>query len=135
MTLYSKNDIIDSKYEVLFTIHVTTNGVSYRVKSLFDGKLYMLKIYIKERLKPFHFEKDGSLKEAKIHGSVNHENISTFIEVKEIFEFNQNLIYYVVSFISGETLKERIDRDSIPSLPTTFNLIEKTSIAIDYLVS
>jgi transitional endoplasmic reticulum ATPase len=135
MTLFSKNDIIDAKYEVLFTIHQTTYGVSYRVKSLIDGKLYMLKIYVKEKLKSNHFLNDGSLKEANLHSKIDHKNISKFIELKEYNHFDKDLIYYVVNFISGETLKERIDRDSTPSLVTALSIIEKISLAVDDLIN
>ena len=57
--LFSAREHIDGKYEVLFPIHQTTYGESYRVKSLEDGKLYMLKLYAKDKLKGFHFNEEG----------------------------------------------------------------------------
>ena len=48
--MFKKNDIINNKFEVLFSIQTTTFGSSYRVKGIEDGKIYMLKIYEKENL-------------------------------------------------------------------------------------
>ena len=61
VSLFSKSDLINQKYEVLFSIHQTTYGESYRVKSIEDGKLYMLKIYAKNKLKKFHYNSEGLL--------------------------------------------------------------------------
>ena len=63
--MFVKNDIIHEKFKVLFPIHNTTYGSSYRVQGLEDGNLYMLKIYEKERLQPWHYNKDGGLIELK----------------------------------------------------------------------
>ena len=39
MNYFNKKDIIDQKYEILFFIHQTTYGWSYRVKGLENGKI------------------------------------------------------------------------------------------------
>lgn len=133
MQLFSKKDIIDNKYEVLFPIHETTYGESYRVKDLHEGKLYMLKFYDKDKLSEFHFNDQSELVEADIHCRITHENIVQFKECKNITISNKEYSYYVVHFISGETLKERIDRDGIPSYLTCMNIFEKIGNAVSYL--
>ena len=59
--MFKKNDIINDKFEVLFPIQSTTFGSSYRVKGKEDGKIYMLKIYEKEKLHDWHFNEKGGL--------------------------------------------------------------------------
>ncbi len=133
MQLFSKKDIIDQRYEVLFPIHKTTYGESYRVKNIEDGLLYMLKLYLKSELKDYHFDTNNDLLEAKIHSSLSHKNIVKYKEHNEIEISGKTYLYYVVHFVSGETLKERIDRDGIPSFLTCMNIIEKIGEAIKYL--
>lgn len=135
MDFFYKNDIIDSKFEVLFAIHKTTYGESYRVKELTSGKLYMLKVYVKEQLNPQHYDHDGMLKESAIHMGIDHPNISKFHSIQEIQKNGKSLFYYVVDFISGETLKERVDRDSTPTYQTALHIMEKVIDAVNYLGS
>lgn len=131
--LFSKKEHIDSKYEVLFPIHQTTYGESYRVKNLADGKLYMLKLYAKDKLKEFHFNEEGYLREAYLHSNLDHNNIVRYIEHSNLTISGADYIYYVVNFISGETLKERIDREGPPSYLTCMNIMEKIGEALSYL--
>lgn len=133
--LFSKEEVINGSYEVLFPIHKTTLGESYRVKRIVDGSLYMLKIYFIEKMKPTHFDSQNFLIEAKIHSQTNHPNICKFIEHGEIFAKNQRLIYYVVKFISGETLNERMNREGINSFITCLEIIEQIGDAVNYLHS
>ena len=82
--LFSARENIDGKYEVLFPIHQTTYGESYRVKNLEDGKLYMLKLYAKDKLKEFHFNEEGILREAYLHSNLDHNNIVRYVEHKNL---------------------------------------------------
>ena len=101
MNYFNKKDIIDNKYEILFFIHQTTYGWSYRVKGKEDGKIYMLKVYQKNKLLSHHFTEDGDLLEASIHKGLDHPNLSRYVEHKTITKNGVELIYYVVGFISG----------------------------------
>ena len=131
--LFSKKEHIDDKYEVLFPIHQTTYGESYRVKNLEDGKLYMLKLYAKNKLKEFHYNEDNVLREAFLHSNLEHNNVVRYIEHKDISISGVDYVYYVVNFISGETLKERVDREGPPSYLTCMNIMEKMGEALTYL--
>ena len=133
--MFVKNDIIHEKFKVLFPIHNTTYGSSYRVQGLEDGNIYMLKIYEKERLQPWHYNEDGGLIEAEIHKSLNHENISKFVSCESTTFQNQELFIYVVKFISGETLQERIDREGPANVAFATSLIKKVIGAVSYLHS
>ena len=135
MQLFSKKEYIDNKYQVLFPIHKTTYGESYRVKGLDDGKLYMLKIYAKNKLNKNHFNKENVLREAALHSNIEHENIVRYVEHQDFSKSGIDYIYYVVNFISGETLKERVDREGPPSYLTCMNIMEKIGKALKYLHS
>ena len=133
MSYFSKKDIIDSKYEVLFFIHETTYGCSFRVKSKNDGKIYMLKVYQKDKLLPLHFTNNGDLLEANIHAGLNHPNLSRYIEHKTISHNGIEIIYYVVGFISGETLQERINREGPLNQAFAVNFFSGVLDAVNYL--
>ena len=133
MSYFNKKDVIDSKYEVLFFIHQTTYGCSYRVKSKNDGKIYMLKIYEKDKLLPLHFTDEGDLLEANLHRRINHPNLSEYIEHKTITHNDVEIIYYVVGFISGETLQERINREGPPNPSFAIDFFSGVLDAVEYL--
>jgi transitional endoplasmic reticulum ATPase len=133
--MFKKNDIINNKFEVLFSIQTTTFGSSYRVKGIEDGKIYMLKVYEKEKLNDWHFNEKGDLIEAEIHQQIDHPNISKFVACELISFQEQDLYIYVVEFISGETLQERIDREGNPNPSFATNLMKKIMSAVSYLHS
>ncbi len=133
--MFKKNDVINDKFEVLFPIQTTTFGSSYRVKGREDGKIYMLKIYEREKLNDWHFNENGELIEAEIHQQIDHQNISKFVLCELINFQGQDLYIYVVEFISGETLQERIDREGNPNSTFASNLMKKIMSAVSYLHS
>ena len=133
--MFKKNDIINNKFEVLFSIQTTTFGSSYRVKGIEDGKIYMLKVYEKEKLNDWHFNEKGDLIEAEIHQQIDHPNISKFVACELISFQEQDLYIYVVEFISGETLQERIDREGNPNPSFATNMMKKIMSAVSYLHS
>ncbi len=135
MNYFKKKDVIDGKYEVLFFIHQTTYGWSYRVKGVEDGRIYMLKVYQKDKLLPQHFTENGDLLEADIHKGLNHPNLSKYIEHKSITHNGDKLIYYVVDFISGETLQERMDREGKPNQAFALLFFSELLDAVSYLHS
>lgn len=135
MNYFNKKDIIDNKYEILFFIHQTTYGWSYRVKGKEDGKIYMLKVYQKNKLLSHHFTEDGDLLEANIHKGLDHPNLSRYVEHKTITKNGVELIYYVVGFISGETLQDRIDREGEPNNAFAVRFFSGVLDAVSYLHS
>lgn len=135
MNYFNKKDIIDNKYQILFFIHQTTYGWSYRVKGKEDGKIYMLKVYQKNKLLSHHFTENGDLLEANIHKGLEHPNLSKYIEHKTITKNGVELIYYVVGFISGETLQDRIDREGEPNYAFAIRFFSEILDAVSYLHS
>lgn len=135
MNFFKKKEIIDNRYEVLFLIHETTYGCSYRVKAINDGKVYMLKVYQKNKLLPIHFTAEGDLLEAHIHSGLSHPNLSQYVEHKIIEHNGNEIIYYVVGFISGETLQDRVNREGQPNHLFAVNFFKAVLDAVSYLHS
>ncbi len=131
--MFKKNDIINNEFEILFPIQNTTYGSSYRAKKIDDGKIYMIKVYEKSRLLDWHLDKNGNLLEAVIHEKIDHPNISKFVSCKAITFQNQELFLYVVEFISGETLQEKMDREGQPNSSLAKKWMEKIMSAASYL--
>ncbi len=131
--MFKKNDIINNEFEILFPIQNTTYGSSYRAKKIDDGKIYMIKVYEKSRLLDWHLDKNGNLLEAVMHEKIDHPNISKFVSCKTITFQNQELFLYVVEFISGETLQEKMDREGQPNSSLAKKWMEKIMSAASYL--
>lgn len=135
MHLFSKQEVINNTYEVLFPIHKTTLGESYRVKGIRDNGLFMLKIYFLDKMRSFHFDVENFLIEAKIHSQVEHPNICKYVEHGNLLINGSRCLYFVVKYISGETLWERVEREGINSLVACQDIVEQVGGALTYLHS
>ena len=71
------------------------------------------------------------LKEAKNIAKFNHPNI---IKIYAAFKEN-NTAYYVMEFIEGESLSERVKRQGALSLEVALNYVKKIGNALDYVHS
>ena len=131
--LFKKNDVVRGKYEVLFPIHQTTFGESYRVKSKSDGKLYMLKIYKRSKLHSHHFNEEQNLIEAEFHKDICHTNISKFHDCTTETIQGEEYFCYTVDYVSGEKLIERIEREGAYSETEALFILEKICQATKYL--
>lgn len=135
MHLFSKQEVINNTYEVLFPIHKTTLGESYRVKGIRDNGLFMLKIYFLDKMRSFHFDVENFLIEAKIHSQVEHPNICKYVEHGDLLIKGSRCLYFVVKYISGETLWERVEREGINSIVACLDIVEQVGGALTYLHS
>ena len=133
--MFRIDQILLENYKVLFEIHKTTYGHSYRVKDLESNELYMLKVYDCTNLQEWHYTDDSKeyLYEAKIHEKIDHPNISKFVKCEKVNIDGIDCFLYFVKFISGETLQERIDREGPIHDGIAYSLIEKISHAVNHL--
>ena len=132
---FAKNQILLDRYKVLFDIHQTTFGHSYRVKDLETNELIMLKVYDSKKLQDWHYtdEAKSTLYEVEIHKELDHPNISKFGKcIKENID-GVDYFFYFVKFISGETLQARIDREGPIHEGLAKSFIEKISNAVNHL--
>ncbi len=125
-TILSKKQIINSTYEVKFFIGGDSYFEKYRVKGK-DDKNYLLKLYNSSKLSTYDFNQNN-LVEVQILSSLNNNNIVKLIDHGEYVQDNQKYHYIVFNFISGETIKDKFERDGFFSqysaVPVIIYLLE-----------
>jgi len=121
-----KNLSILEKYRVLLFIKQRSNAETYRVKGD-DAKIYFLKLFNYAKLNRSAFDSDDNLLEIEILKTIKHENIVTYKDSGELIYEGRKFGFLILNFIAGETLAERISRESF----STYYDIKQ--IAIDVL--
>jgi len=102
---------ISQKYKILLFIKHGSNAETYRVKG-HDGKLYLLKLFNYSRLNLNAFDSENNLLEIKYLKEISHENILSYHDSGELIYDGKKFGFLVLDFISGETLAERLSRES-----------------------
>jgi transitional endoplasmic reticulum ATPase len=103
---------IDGKYNILLFIKQGSNAETYRIKSI-EGKLYFLKLFNNAKLSRSSYDDDNNLLEIEFLKNINHENIVSYKDSGELIFDGKKYGYLILNFISGETLAEKISRESI----------------------
>ncbi|MGF1584321.1 MAG: AAA family ATPase [Bacteroidales bacterium] len=106
-----KCEIINSVYEVQFLLNRDAFCEKYRVKSK-DGNTYLLKLYNSSKLSSNDFS-NNNLLEVEILATLNLKNAIRLINNEEYIKENIKYHYVVLNFVSGETLKDKIERDGV----------------------
>jgi len=124
--ILNKNQIINSTYEVKFFISGNEFYQKYRVKDKND-KTFLLKLYNSAKLTNHDFS-NGNLLEVEILKSLNVDNIVNFVDYGEYINDAQKYYYIIFDFISGETIKDKFQREGVFSqyaaVPTIIYLLE-----------
>lgn len=110
-----KGFIINEKYSILLFIKQGQNAETYRVKGN-DGKLYFLKLFNYARLHRSSFDKENNLLEIELLKAIKHPNIVSYHDTGELIYEGKKFVYLALDFIIGETLGEKLSRESISSL-------------------
>jgi len=113
--ILQKGAVLDDKYSVLLFIKKGQNAETYRVKGT-DGKLYFLKLFNPAKLHHSTFDKNGNLLEIEFLKKTKHENIVLYKDSGEVIVEGKKFLYLVLNFIAGETLAERMMRESISTV-------------------
>ncbi len=106
---------ISQKYKILLFVKHGSNAETYRVKG-HDGKLYLLKLFNYSRLNRNAFDSENNLLEIKYLKELRHENILSYHDSGELIYDGKKFGFLVLEFISGETLAERLCRESFATL-------------------
>lgn len=112
--IFQKGNVVDGKYSIVLFIKHGQNAETYRVKGA-DNKLYFLKIFKISKLSRSAFDTEGNILEIELLKSANHTNIIKYVDAGETVVAGKKYIYLVVSFVAGETLAEKITRESFTS--------------------
>lgn len=102
---------IAENYSILLLIKQGSNAETYRVKGN-DGKLYFLKLFNYSRLHRSAFDNDNNLLEIEITKRVKHENIISHKDSGSLIFEGKKYGFLVLDFIAGETLAEKMNRES-----------------------
>lgn len=106
-----KNYLLNEKYTVLLFIKKSNNAETYRIKGK-DGKLYFLKLFNYSKIHRSAFDADNNLLEIEILKGVKHENIVSYKDSGNLIFEGKKYGFLVLDFITGETLAEKMNRES-----------------------
>jgi len=107
-----KNYTIDDNYKVLLLIKRSSNTETYRLRGK-DGKLYFLKLFKYANLQRSSFDSKNNLLEIEFLKSIKHSNIVNYKGSGELIYNGKKYGFLVLNFITGETLAEKISRETI----------------------
>lgn len=119
--ILEKKQIVNSTYEVQFFIGGDAFCEKYRVKGN-DGKTYLLKLYNSSKLTKNDFT-ESNLLEVEILATLNIDNSVSLVNNGEYVQGSNKYHYIVLNFISGETIQDRLERDSVFSQYSTVPII------------
>ena len=108
MMIYKKNNIID-KYTVVFPIKQSFYAETYRV-IVPEGILGFLKLICHSKLRTDQLDSRGRIKEVNLVKAVRHHNLCRFVDSGQIEKDGELYTYYVMDFVSSETVEERMRR-------------------------
>ena len=106
--IYKKNNIID-KYTVVFPIKQSFYAETYRV-IMPEGILGFLKLICHSKLRADQLDSRGRIKEVNLVKAVRHHNLCRFVDSGQIVKDGELYTYYVMDFVSSETVEERLRR-------------------------
>lgn len=106
--IYKKNNIID-KYTVVFPIKQSFYAETYRV-IMSESALGFLKLICHSKLRGDQLDARGRIKEVNLVKAVSSQNLCKFIDSGQIEKDGELFTYYVMNFVSSETLEERARR-------------------------
>ncbi|MBI9073349.1 MAG: AAA family ATPase [Melioribacteraceae bacterium] len=124
--LLNKKEIINKAYEVQFFLNGNDFFQKYRVKSN-NGNILSLKLFNSSKLSKDSFS-NNNLLEVEILAQLNDKKLQSLIDNGEFIKNNQRFHYIVTEFISGETIEDKLKRDSVFSeyaaVPIIIELLE-----------
>ena len=107
---FNKNDKI-GLYTVAFPHKQGSYAETYRVKDA-NGKTRFLKLINYSKLNRNQIDDEGRLIEVEIAKQLHHHNLCQFIDSGTLMMRGCQYAWFVTEFVSGETLSQRIIRDS-----------------------
>lgn len=123
--LFKKGQKID-KYEVVFPCKSGSYAETYRVKNN-QGDILFLKLICFAKLDASQYTPEGKILEIEVVNKLVAENAFGFVASGPLIENGQQYAYIVEDFISGESVADKMGRDSF--LP----VYEAKNIAISVL--
>jgi cell division cycle protein len=130
---FKKNDKVGA-YTIAFPHRQGTYAETYRVKDA-NGKTRFLKLINYSKLHHRQIDNDGQVTEVEIAKQLNHHNLCQYVDSGNIMIGDHQYACLVTEFVSGETLSERIIRDSNLSVYEIKTIAKAVLFALSYLHS
>ena len=111
---FKKGDKIGT-YTVAFPHKQGAYAETYRVKDA-NGKTCFLKLIIYSKLNRHQMDENGRVSEVEIARQLCHHNLCKYVDSGNMMLGGSQHAWLVTEFVSGETLSERIIRDSTISV-------------------
>ena len=121
-----KGQIIDEKYSVSFFLKKGSYTETYRVQNEVKETKF-LKLFDYNKLHRTQFADNGNILEIEILKQIKHPNLVKYNNSGNVIIDNQKFAYVVLDFVSGETLADKMKRES------TLNLYEAKSTILSVL--
>jgi len=129
-----KNFSLDNKYNIILFIKRGSNTESYRVKDN-NGKLYFLKLFNTAQVHHTAFDNNGNICEIEFLKQIRNRNLINYKDSGEVIIENKKFLYLVTDFIAGETLSERMIRESISTIYDIRQILSGVLNGLQYLHS
>lgn len=110
-SIFSRNQLIDSKYKVDFFLKKGSYAETYRVKDQ-NNNTKVLKLFCYSQFDKGQFNKNNDIIEIEVLKQLNHVNLLNFIDNGQFELEEEKYGYAIVDFISGETLADKMARDN-----------------------
>ncbi len=125
---------IDNKYTVVLFIRKGRTTETYRVKDE-AGNILFLKLIQCAKLDRSDYDSDMRVLEIEITRSLIHPNTIQYKDSGEWMYEGKKYMYLVLPFIVGETLAQKMERESLASIYDVIHMAEGILLALDYLHS
>ena len=130
---FKKNDKVGA-YTIAFPHKQGSYAETYRVKDA-NGKTRFLKLINYSKLHHQQIDDNGQITEVEIAKQLNHHNLCQYVDSGNIMIGGHQYACLVTEFVSGETLSERIIRDSNLSVYEIKTIAKAVLFALSYLHS
>ena len=122
-------------YKVLSQIRENCYSETYSVKDK-DGKLFFLKLYIKDKLPPRQVDFDGEVHCIKLYRYLYADAIPRFITSSQVqIEGVGECFYVVMEYYEGELLEEKLNRERSLPVREAVRIFKDIVQGLDYLHS
>lgn len=130
---FKKGDKIGS-YTIVFPHKQGAYAETYRVKDA-NGKTRFLKLINYSKLHHWQIDDNGQVMEVEFAKQLNHHNLCRYVDSGNIMVGGSQYAWLVTEYVSGETLSERIIRDSNLSVYEIKTIAKAVLFALSYLHS
>lgn len=132
--ILEKNMVIDDLYTVKFFLKEGSYAESYRVKDR-EGATRFLKLFDHAKLKASQYTPEGKIREIEHLKQLNHRNLVAYLDNGGLTLEDQHYSWVVLEFISGETLADRLKRNSAVNVYEAKELVKGVLEGLEFLHS